>query len=138
MTSGAVSKVPDNIALGNLVRADPLTPVTPREETSSQTLTSARQSAKIKKNTSRGSSASSGVKVIKKKKVDARTPENLEADIAGAEMKLKEISQQMGSPEIARDATRLIQLNNEYQETETRLQSLYAEWDQVATDIPNV
>ncbi len=44
----------------------------------------------------------------------------------------------MGAPEIARDATRLIQLNNEYQETETRLQSLYAEWDQVAADLPNV
>ncbi|MDQ3472345.1 MAG: ABC transporter C-terminal domain-containing protein, partial [Acidobacteriota bacterium] len=79
-----------------------------------------------------------GVKVIKKKKVDARTPENLEADIARAETKLKEISQQMGAPEIARDATRLIQLNNEYQETETRLQSLYAEWDRVSAGTPKV
>ncbi len=44
----------------------------------------------------------------------------------------------MGEPEIARDATRLIQLNDEYQETETRLQSLYAEWDRVATEAPKV
>lgn len=138
MTSGGVSKAPDNLAPANLVRADPLTPVTPREETSSPASASSKRSAKGKKNATRGSSWPSGVKVIKKKKVDARTPESLEADIAQAETKLKEISQQMGAPEVARDATRLIQLNNEYQETETRLQSLYAEWDRISAETPKV
>ena len=138
LTPGAVSKAAENAAPANLVRAEPLTPVPPREESSSQAARSAKQSAKGKKNATRGSSASSGVKVIKKKKVDARTPESLEADIAQAEKRLKEISQQMGEPDIARDATRLIQLNDDYQETETRLQSLYAEWDQVAADAPKV
>ncbi|MGI8898081.1 MAG: ABC transporter C-terminal domain-containing protein, partial [Pyrinomonadaceae bacterium] len=94
------------------------------------------KSPKGKSNATPGSSTSSGVKVIKKKKVDTRTPESLEADIAQAEARLNEISQQMGEPEISRDATRLIQLNDEYQETETRLQSLYAEWDRVAANTP--
>jgi ATP-binding cassette subfamily F protein 3 len=134
LTSGAVSRAPEKLAPANLVQAEDLTPVTQQEETIGQALTSTRQSAKGKKNATRGSSTPSGVKVIKKKKVDARTPERLEADIAQAETRLQEISQQMGAPEIARDATRLIQLNNEYQETETRLQSLYVEWDQVSAE----
>ncbi len=137
LTSGAVSKAAANAVPANLVRADPLTPARPREETSSQAPRSTKQAAKLRKNATSGSSTS-GVKVIKKKKADARTPESLETDIAQAETRLKEISQQMGEPEIARDATRLIQLNDEYQETETRLQSLYAEWDRVATEAPKV
>jgi len=138
MTSGAGSKAAEKAAPSNLVQADPLTPVSPREETRSQAPRSTKQSAKGQKNATRGPAASSGVKVIKKNKVVARTPESLEIDIAQAEKTLKEISQLMGEPEIARDATRLIQLTNEYQETETRLQSLYAEWDQVAAEAPKV
>lgn len=138
LTPGAVSKAAENAATANLVRAEPLTPLSSSEVLSDQAASSGRQSAKGKKNASRVASASSGVKVIKKKKVDARTPEALEADIAQAEKRLQEISQQMGEPAIARDATRLIQLNDDYQETETRLQSLYAEWDQVAADTPKV
>jgi ATP-binding cassette subfamily F protein 3 len=137
LTSGAVSKAAENAAPANLVRADPLRPVTPREETSIQAPRSTKQSAKGKKNAISGSSGS-GVKVIKKKKVDARTTQSLEADIAQAETRLNEISRQMGEPEIARDATRLIQLNDEYQETETRLQSLYAEWDRISAESPKV
>ena len=38
----------------------------------------------------------------------------VETDIAGAEQRLKEISEQMGTPEVARDAVRLIALNEEY------------------------
>jgi ATP-binding cassette, subfamily F, member 3 len=72
-----------------------------------------------------------GVKVVKKKKVDVRTPEQIEADIAQAEARLNEISQQMGTPEVARDADRLIALNGEYQQTEASLKTLYDEWDRV-------
>ena len=138
LSSGAVSKAAENAVPANLVRADPLTPVPSREEASSQTPRSTKQTAKGKKNASQESSQSSGVKVIKKKKVEARTPETLEVDIAQTETRLNEISQQMGEPGIARDATRLIQLNDEYQETETRLQLLYAEWDRVSAEAPKV
>lgn len=137
LTPNAASKALENAAPANLVRAESLTPVPLREEMTSPAQRSPKQSARGKKNATRGS-ASSGVKLVKKKKPDARSPESLEVDIAQAEARLNEISQQMGEPEVARDATRLIQLNNEYQETETRLQSLYAEWDRVAAEAPKV
>jgi len=70
-----------------------------------------------------------GVKVIKKKKPDARTPELIESDIARAEKRLNEISEQMGTPEVARDPDKLIALNDEYQQTEDSLRLLYDEWD---------
>src|SRR5687767_4955780 len=75
-----------------------------------------------------------GVKVVKKKKTETRTPELVENDIARAESRLNEISQQMGTPEVARDADRLIALNDEYQQTEASLKSLYEEWDRVSQE----
>jgi ATP-binding cassette subfamily F protein 3 len=73
-----------------------------------------------------------GVKVIKKKKAEVRTPEQVETDIAHAEQRLNEISQRMGTPEVARDAEKLIALNDEYQQTESSLRNLYDEWDRVS------
>jgi len=70
-----------------------------------------------------------GVKVVKKKKTETRTPEQVESDIARAEQRLNEISQQMGTPEVARDAEKLIALNDAYQQTESSLRSLYDEWE---------
>jgi ATP-binding cassette, subfamily F, member 3 len=75
-----------------------------------------------------------GVKVVKKKKPDARTPDQIEADIARAEAHLNDISQQMGTREVARDADRLIALNDEYQQTEVLLKNLYDEWDRVSEE----
>ena len=75
-----------------------------------------------------------GVKIVKKKKADVRTPELVESEIAHAEQRLNEISEQMGTPEVARDAERLIALNDEYQQTEAALRSLYDEWDRVSQE----
>jgi ATP-binding cassette, subfamily F, member 3 len=75
-----------------------------------------------------------GVKVVKKKKRDVRTPEQIESDISQAEARLNDISQQMGTPEVARDADRLIALNDEYQQTEALLKNLYDEWDRVSQE----
>ena len=75
-----------------------------------------------------------GIKVVKKKKPDTRTPELVESDISRAEQRLNEISQQMGTPEVARDPDRLITLNNEYQQTESLLRTLYEEWDRVTQE----
>ena len=77
-----------------------------------------------------------GVKVVKKKKPDTRTTELVETEIALAEQRLNEISEQMGTPEVARDADRLIALNDEYQQTEALLRSLYDEWDRVTQPAP--
>ncbi|HEV8429037.1 MAG TPA: ABC-F family ATP-binding cassette domain-containing protein [Pyrinomonadaceae bacterium] len=75
-----------------------------------------------------------GVKVIKKKKADARTPELVETDISRAEQRLNEISQQMGTPDVARDPEKLIALNDEYQQTEALLRNLYDEWERVNSE----
>lgn len=78
-----------------------------------------------------------GIKVVKKKKPDTRTPELVESDIAQAESRLNEISEQMGTPAVARDADRLIALNDEFQQTESLLKSLYEEWDRVTQEPAN-
>src|SRR5688572_24716688 len=75
-----------------------------------------------------------GVKVVKKKKPDSRTPEVVETEISHAEQRLNEISEQMGTPEVARDATRLIALNDEFQQTESLLRTLYEEWDRITQE----
>ena len=74
-----------------------------------------------------------GVKLIKKKPV-LRTSSVVERDIAVAEKKLGELSTQMGTPEVARDARRLISLTKEYQQTEVMLRNLYDEWDRVSQE----
>jgi ATP-binding cassette subfamily F protein 3 len=71
-----------------------------------------------------------GIKVVKKKK-ETRTTELVESDIARTEQRLNEISEQMGTPEVARDPDKLIALNNEYHQTEDLLRNLYEEWDRV-------
>jgi protein subunit release factor A len=58
----------------------------------------------------------------------------VESDIARAEQRLNEISEQMGRPEVARDPDKLIALNDEYQQTENLLGTLYEEWDRVTTE----
>ncbi|HEV2835923.1 MAG TPA: ABC-F family ATP-binding cassette domain-containing protein [Pyrinomonadaceae bacterium] len=75
-----------------------------------------------------------GVKLVKKKKVEMRTLELVESEIANVESRLNEISEQMGTREVARDAERLIALNDEYQQTEALLKSLYEEWDRVSQE----
>src|SRR5689334_19400565 len=78
--------------------------------------------------------AKPGIKVVKKKKTETRTAEQVEQEIAAAESRLNDISQQMGTPEVARDADRLIALNDEYQQTESSLKTLYEEWDRVSQE----
>jgi len=70
------------------------------------------------------------IKVIKKNK--PVTPGQLEAEIAEVEKKLSGITEMMSRPEIARDATELIKLDENYRETETRLALLYRQWEEVA------
>lgn len=116
----------------NLVKAEFYSAVPPKPEPGGSGVLTSNQSGKERK--SRPQIKSPGVKVVKKKKAERRTPELLEIEIAQAEKLLKEVSQQMGEPEVARNASRLIKLNDEYRLTETKLQSLYEEWDRVAAE----
>jgi ATP-binding cassette subfamily F protein 3 len=70
------------------------------------------------------------IKVIKKNK--PVNPVLLEAEIAEAEGKLNKISAMMSLPEVARDATELIKLDEEYRQTEARLTVLYSQWEAAA------
>lgn len=73
------------------------------------------------------------VKVVKKKAA-TRPPTVIETDIAAVEQKLGEISAQMGTPEVSRDAKKLAQLNEEYQQAESVLRNLYEEWELVSQE----
>ncbi len=73
------------------------------------------------------------VKVIKK----ARNPETIEAEISKLEGHLSQLSEKMARPEVARDITKLVQVNDEYQQTEARLAELYDEWERAETT-PNL
>jgi ATP-binding cassette subfamily F protein 3 len=70
------------------------------------------------------------IKVIKKNKPES--PVMLEAEIAEMEKKLNDISAKMSLPEVARDATELIKLDEEYRQTEARLTVLYGQWEAAA------
>ena len=74
------------------------------------------------------------MKIVKKKKPDSRSAELIESDISSAEQLLARISEQMGTPEVARDADKLKTLNVEYQATEGKLRALYEEWERVTQE----
>lgn len=78
---------------------------------------------------SKSSSTINRVKVIKK----ARSPEIIEAEIAGAELRLSSLSEELSKPEVARDISRLVKVNDHYQEAESRLAELLEEWERAAT-----
>jgi ATP-binding cassette subfamily F protein 3 len=68
---------------------------------------------------------SSRVKIIKK----PRSPEIIEAEIAQLERRIADLSKQMSEPEVARDITLLVAVNDEYQQAETRMAELLVEWE---------
>ncbi|HEU0050173.1 MAG TPA: ATP-binding cassette domain-containing protein, partial [Nitrososphaera sp.] len=72
---------------------------------------------------------SPSIKLIKRNRSESFSPEVLETEIAKTEKKLNEISEQMSQPEVARDATALVKLDEDYKQTEARLTSLYDEWE---------
>jgi ATP-binding cassette subfamily F protein 3 len=69
------------------------------------------------------------IKVVKK----ARSPEVIEAEISELEALMARLSEEMTSPEVARDITRLVKTNDEYQQTEARLAELMDEWERSET-----
>ena len=97
---------------------------------SSVTETEPKKGAKAKQALSR-KQQSPAVKVIKKKR-EARSPEGIEAEIASAESRLNEISEQMSQPEVARDMDRFTRLSDDFRQAEVRLRALYEEWERVA------
>jgi ATP-binding cassette subfamily F protein 3 len=73
----------------------------------------------------RSATASSRVKVIKK----PRDPSAVEVEISALEKRLSELSAEMTKPEVARNISGLVRLNDEYKQGETRLAELLDEWE---------
>jgi ATP-binding cassette subfamily F protein 3 len=78
-----------------------------------------------------------GVRVVKKSKTPARTSVQIESEIADAEKRLASLSNELSSPQVARDVARASRLNEDYRATDERLRSLYAEWERVAAEAAN-
>ncbi|HEX3144683.1 MAG TPA: ABC-F family ATP-binding cassette domain-containing protein [Pyrinomonadaceae bacterium] len=72
---------------------------------------------------------SSRVKVVKK----PREPEAIEAEITEVEKRIAELSNEMTKPEIARDITKLVAVNEEYQRCEAQVAILMDEWERAET-----
>ena len=100
------------------------------EQLKSQPAGKSKQSGKGK--SANAAAKTPAIKVIKKNKSDSLSPLLLEAEIAKAEKRLNEISEQMSQPEVARDASQLIKLDANYRETEARLAALYGQWEEAA------
>ncbi|MDX6558887.1 MAG: ATP-binding cassette, subfamily er 3, partial [Blastocatellia bacterium] len=78
------------------------------------------ESAKTKTNKNRvepGTGAGSPrVKIIKK----SREPQAIEAEISALEKRIAELSAEMAKPEVARDITKLVSVNDDYQQADAR------------------
>jgi ATP-binding cassette subfamily F protein 3 len=78
-----------------------------------------------KKSAAAAEKVSPRVKIIKK----PRQPETIEAEISALEKQIAELSAEMAKPEVARDITRLVRVNDEYQQADARLAELIDEWE---------
>jgi len=82
-----------------------------------------------KSETDKRGAGSVRIKIVKK----PREVEIVESEIAELEKRLAELSMEMARPEIARDITRLVKVNDDYQQTEARLAELLDEWERAGT-----
>ena len=73
------------------------------------------------------------IKVIKK----PRNTEIIEAEITELEKRIADLSDDMTKPEIARDITRLVAVNDEYERTEAELAVLLDEWERAESAEPS-
>src|SRR5438105_5473839 len=73
------------------------------------------------------------VKIIKK----PRDPRIIEAEVTELEKHLAELSDEMSKPEVARDITMLVKVNDNYQSAELRLAELLDEWERAESTAPS-
>ena len=106
------------------------TPITPNEKTAISQASDQGTDGGVKRGKkAKSAAANPRVKVIKK----ARSPEIIEAEIAEIERRLSSLSEEMAKPEVARDISQLVKVNDEYQEAEAQLAGLLEEWERAAT-----
>ncbi|HJT78301.1 MAG TPA: ABC-F family ATP-binding cassette domain-containing protein, partial [Gemmataceae bacterium] len=66
----------------------------------------------------------------RKRRFPYRKVEDLEADIAAAELHLREVEERLASPELYRDGERVKETTRDFEETKARLQQLYEHWEE--------
>ncbi len=71
------------------------------------------------------SNDSKKVRVLKKPRDSA----SIETEISQLEKRLADLTEEMSKPEVARDITKLVKANEDYEQTETRLAELMDEWE---------
>jgi ATP-binding cassette subfamily F protein 3 len=72
---------------------------------------------------------STRVRIIKK----PRDLSLIEADVAKIEKRLAELTEEMARPEVARDITKLVKANEDYEQGQNRLAELMDEWERAET-----
>src|SRR5256712_3685186 len=122
-SKGSIANSPNKLGSSSSAGGRPLPPAAAR----------GTRRGKNKAARSGSTDGSPRVKIIKK----ARDPETIEAEISEMESHLSQLSEKMTRPEVARDITKLVQVNDEYQQTEARLAELYDEWERAETT-PNL
>ncbi|HEV8589897.1 MAG TPA: ABC-F family ATP-binding cassette domain-containing protein [Pyrinomonadaceae bacterium] len=111
-------------SLANLSGTRPSGRATSRKRSSGRASNGARKSVP-----SASADGSKRVKVIKK----PRDPEIIESEIADLEKRLTDLSNEMSKPEVAREITKLVAVNDEYERVKVRLAELYDEWERAET-----
>jgi ATP-binding cassette subfamily F protein 3 len=66
----------------------------------------------------------------RKRRFPYRKVEDLEADIAASETRLRELEQLLGSPELYREGERVKETMRGFEETKAQLQQLYEHWEE--------
>jgi ATP-binding cassette subfamily F protein 3 len=66
----------------------------------------------------------------RKRRFPYRKVEELEADIAAAEMRLREVETLLASPELYKDGERVKETTRAFEETKAQLQQLYEHWEE--------
>src|SRR5262245_21055649 len=66
----------------------------------------------------------------RKRQFPYRKVEELEADIAQEESRLRELESRLASPELYRDGERVKETTRDFEETKARLQHLYTHWEE--------
>jgi ATP-binding cassette subfamily F protein 3 len=69
-------------------------------------------------------------KARRKRRFPYRKVEDLEADIAAAELRLREVEALLASPELYRDGERVKETTRAFEETKAQLQQLYEHWEE--------
>ncbi len=87
--------------------------------------------SKSKRSKAALAAGSKRLKVIKR----PREPQIIEAEITDLEKRLADLSGEMSRPDVARDITKLVKVNDEHEQTQARLAELMDEWERAESAI---